>query len=656
MFGDCAHIASAYELSTVSDNLIIQLCNFTALLDSKKTRTLPPRKRLVRFGFDPKAHLAAACLFRLVSRHGAILRESWRHVVRCILSLNEMELLGNLVDGEPFEGRKKVAVKPKINNGQSSGLLSFIPGWWGGGSEPVEEEVDPEELEAESRAKQAISQCPIRAVIEGTGKLQSDSLVYLIKALIIDSSTGPNPGNMTAASEADASFCLELLTKIVLLNSERINFVWVLVADHFANIVQMAKSPSEFVEKAIVCLLLLCVTLAPRKEISVHVFHTLELFLKLEPAVATAMAESTIIAITRLLQSPEECIQTPSAWTVTLGIVERCANSAQAHQRGFHALSSLLRTDLSPPEGPALQVNAFRPYMRAVLAYVSVIDTRRSPKPSSAPQEILPQAENVPPVSVRAMNLLYGLYEGASSLPELRQDLKSREIHTTPLWRQYWTPVFLSLIRLCRDPRNEVRTHAMTLLQRALLSQQLELLTPEGLRVCFEDVMFPLFDTLLQPYPAAQSEASRLAVEETRVRGQQLLSKSLLQYLHQLTQLSDFHTSLWPRILSVLEQFMRADRIGLLSESIPEALKNILLVMLQMNFFHPSNTILGHDIWTVSWAMIDNFCPALKQDESFLSSLATFRKSLPWSLLTHRNSRSCRENPCSGSYGQPKCT
>merc|ERR1712137_690466 len=71
---------------------------------------------------------------------------------------------------------------------------------------------------------------------------------------------------------------------------------------------------------------------------------------------------------------------------------------------------------------------------------------------------------------------------------------------------------------------------------------------------------------------------------------------------------------------------MKADKIGLLRESIPETLKNIILVMLQMNVFHPSNTIQGKDIWSVSWMTIDGFCPSLKEDESFRASLNTFQR------------------------------
>lgn len=504
-------------------------------------------------------------------------------------------------------------------------------------------------------------------------------------------------------------FCLELLTKITLNNHARINFVWVLVSDHFASIVQMAKSPSEYVEKAIVCLLLLCVTLAPKKEFSSHIFNTFELFLNLESSVANAMSESIIIAVSRFLKSHNSIIPNANSWKIILALVERSANSTNSYERGFQTLLSLLDYNTSPSSSsssslddsnqnlnsysfllskspPILNENAFYPYLRAVLAFINLNfdpnktksssntqknnhqEEEQQPKPilsssgnnyllntttssslshnnnnnnmihspsrdSTKQQQSSTQQQQAiirthvmtnQPIPIQAMNILYQLFEYAAEI-SVPKDSKQKLIHVQKIWNQYWLPIFQTWISLCRHSRNDIRTHSMTLLQRALLSQHLFVLTPEGIRQCFEEVMFPLLTNLLQPFPDIKSEDSRVAVEETRVRAQQLLSKSLLQYLNQLTQLRDFHTNLWPKILCMIEAYMHADENGLLKEAIPEVLKNVLLVMLQMNVFHPSNTIRGQDIWTISWMTIDGFCPSLKEDESFRSSLNTFR-------------------------------
>jgi len=634
-FANCSSIACHFKLHAVFDNVIVHLCKFTTLTSKNKPQQYSP-KRITLFGTDNKAQLATTSMFKLVLRYGDHIREAWRNVVRCIIALHSMDLLDGLIDEDPFEGTKKTKKTAPKEGSSSTGLLSFIPSWWA--SEPVEEELNQSDVEAEKSAKQTVSNCSIKSLVESSCQLQSESLVYFIKALILDSAYPYTANRDPNFSEASAMFCLELLTKITLINHSRIKFVWMLVSDHFASIVQMAKTPSEYVEKAIVCLLLLCVTLAPKKEVSSNIFGTFELFLKLEPQVASAMSESIIIAVSRFIQTNYESITNTTSWNIILALVERSATSPLAYERGFQSLQYLLK--VNTPHIPILTEEAFNPYLKAVLAYVNITERKNNKlQYDQPPQPILTDTNQ--PIPLKAMNILYSLFENASqllgkstsnpshtqrTLQHSQESVSHPPIDQTQLWEFYWLPIFRSWIHLCRDPRNDIRTHAMTLLQRALLSQYLDVLTPIGIQNCFEEVMFPLLESLLQPFSNVRSETSRVAIEETQVRAQQLLAKSLLQYLNQLTQLPDFHINLWPRILCVIESYMKVDQIGLLKEAIPEVLKNILLVMLQMNVFHPSNSIDGVDIWNISWMTIDGFCPSLKEDESFRASLNTFQR------------------------------
>ena len=461
--------------------------------------------------------------------------------------------------------------------------------------------------------------------------MQSESLHYFIKALILDSQYKPGQNDF---NESNACFCLELLTEITLINHERIDFVWCLVSGHFIQIISTAKQISEYVEQAIICSLLLCVKLSSKREISSAIFNTLELFLKLEPSIANAMSESIIIAVTKLLQSIStyQFISTSDQWRIVMSLVERSAKYLNSCERGFLGLSNLIQTHTFPPFGPIFSPIAFHYYLQAVLAYVNVIETKNNSNQNAAnahkkgiqssPAVVNEQSIHVP-ISVKAMNILYALFEGVYGIPELQEEFKSNQVHKTEIWRFYWLPIFQACIYLCRDPRNEIRTHAMTLLQRALFSPKtgcLQILSPDGLHTYFDEVMFPLLNELLKPFNAT-SEASLANIEETRVRAITLLSKSLLQYLHQITLLSDFHSVLWPKILQAFELYMKADRNGLLKEAIPETLKNILLVMLQMNVFH-------QELWAASWSSIDSFCPSLKEDESFRASLSTIRMNI----------------------------
>jgi len=51
------------------------------------------------------------------------------------------------------------------------------------------------------------------------------------------------------------------------------------------------------------------------------------------------------------------------------------------------------------------------------------------------------------------------------------------------------------------------------------------------------------------------------------------------------------------------------------AEAIPEALKNILLVMTATGVLQPgAKTASGEDIWKLSWDAINAFCPSLKDE------------------------------------------
>ena len=93
-----------------------------------------------------------------------------------------MELLPNLIEEDPFEGKKKTDKKVKREKESSNTSLfsSFIPGWWA--SEPVEEEVNPLDVEAEDAAKKTIANCSIKSIIDSTWFVY---YYYYIKILFI---------------------------------------------------------------------------------------------------------------------------------------------------------------------------------------------------------------------------------------------------------------------------------------------------------------------------------------------------------------------------------------------------------------------------------------------------------------------------------------
>ncbi|XP_012936931.1 Golgi-specific brefeldin A-resistance guanine nucleotide exchange factor 1 [Aplysia californica] len=177
---------------------------------------------------------------------------------------------------------------------------------------------------------------------------------------------------------------------------------------------------------------------------------------------------------------------------------------------------------------------------------------------------------------------------------------------TSTLWGKCWCPLLQGIARLCCDARRQVRSQALTYLQRALLVHDLQTLSAVEWESCFNKVLFPLLTKLLENINVSDP----VGMEETRMRASTLLCKVFLQHLSPLLSLTTF-TALWLTILDFMEKYMCADRSDLLSEAIPESLKNMLLVMDTAGIFQTADGTESQ-LWRLTWDKIDTFLPKLR--------------------------------------------
>ncbi|XP_037525238.1 Golgi-specific brefeldin A-resistance guanine nucleotide exchange factor 1 isoform X1 [Rhipicephalus sanguineus] len=236
-------------------------------------------------------------------------------------------------------------------------------------------------------------------------------------------------------------------------------------------------------------------------------------------------------------------------------------------------------------------------------------------------------------VSLQLLDLMHTLHTRAASIlqpgdlvPELvlsstglpvSGDLSrlARGSQQPTLWNLCWCPLLQGIARLCCDTRRQIRTSALTYLQRALLVHDLQALSATEWEACFNKVLFPLLSKLMENV----SPDDPVGMEETRMRGATLLCKVFLQHLNPLLSLPTF-TALWLTILDFMDKYMHAEDSDLLSEAIPESLKNMLLVMDTAGVFQAAgeeleNSSTGYtQLWTVTWDRIDSFLPRLKEE------------------------------------------
>ncbi|CAH8609072.1 unnamed protein product [Heterobilharzia americana] len=211
------------------------------------------------------------------------------------------------------------------------------------------------------------------------------------------------------------------------------------------------------------------------------------------------------------------------------------------------------------------------------------------------------------------------------------------------VWIHCWRPLLQATARLCVDVRRDVRTDALTYLQKALLSPTLHPLSGKQWEDCFDKVLFPLLSGFLESIAIEEALAlnSRKANSITnntggnsnigygyhlhtvefadpRMRAIPLLTKVYLQHLRPLYELDTFN-SLWIRMLAYMESYMLASSsFDSLTDAVRESLKNVLLVMCTGT--HDINPILIKDappgsssgvLWELTEKHLSTFLPEL---------------------------------------------
>lgn len=190
----------------------------------------------------------------------------------------------------------------------------------------------------------------------------------------------------------------------------------------------------------------------------------------------------------------------------------------------------------------------------------------------SEDDELLQRYETI---SIQLLDLMHTLHTRTAQIFRWWAEEGGALPQCSALWALGWCPILQGIARLATDQRRQVRTSAVTCLQRALLMHDLQTLTGPEWEACFKQVLFPLLYDLLVEVPNQCIGADLL--EESRNRTAYIMSKVFLYHLTSLISLATF-SELWLEILEYIEKFMHVGS-DMLHEAMLECLKNMLLVM-----------------------------------------------------------------------------
>ncbi|MFS8017199.1 putative Sec7 domain, guanine nucleotide exchange factor, Sec7 domain superfamily [Helianthus anomalus] len=587
-FLNVAKIAGCYHRTDVLDGLLVSLSKFTRLLLPMSIEDC-----VLAFGSDTKARKATVAVFTIADAYGDYIHSGWRNILDCILSLRKLGLLPDRLardavedlesNSEPDSGRSPLVspVKPALPPvRKSSGLMGRFSEFLYYDTEKPAPQPSEEQVEARKRATETVNDCRIDSVFTESKFLQSESLLSLSRALILASHEDEN----------GAVFCLELLITITLNNRDRIMLLWQNVYEYIANIVQSAVMPSMLVEKAVFGLIRICRRLVPYKEdLTEDLLKSLQLILKLDARVADAYCEHITREIMRLVKANASQIKSHTGWRTITSLLSITARHPEASEPGFETLEFIML------EGAHLLLANFVLCVNAARQFSEsrVGDIARS---------------------LKSLDLMAG---SAVCLVKWSREAVEEERETAvQLYKdigEMWVRLVQGLRKVCVDPREEIRNHAVLMLQRCLTGLDGIRFEDDTWLQCFDSVIFPLQNDLFEIVEERSAKEYR-NMEGTLVLSLKLLSKAFLHSLPRISRVASF-SKVWAGVLSAMERYtkvkFRGKRSGKIHELVPELLKNNLLVMKSSGILSPSGS---DDIWEQTWLHVKTIAPSVQSE------------------------------------------
>jgi brefeldin A-resistance guanine nucleotide exchange factor 1 len=214
-------------------------------------------------------------------------------------------------------------------------------------------------------------------------------------------------------------------------------------------------------------------------------------------------------------------------------------------------------------------------------------------------------------IAIQLLDLMHTLHTRTAQIFRWWAEEGGAVPQCTALWSQGWCPLLQGIARISTDHRRQVRTSAITCLQRALLMHDLQTLTGPEWASCFRQVLFPLMTFLLNE--TQENNGTDLGlIEESRTRISTIMSKVFLHHLTPLMTLPGFN-ELWLEVIQYLEKFMKLGT-DMLYEAVLESLKNMLLVMYSVKAFHAPDGMTYSVLWELTWNRVGVFLPTLKEE------------------------------------------
>lgn len=586
-FYELGHLADHYLSSAHLESLIGSLVDCLAFYEITAN---PVGNQLPRYlARSEMFKLLVRCFFDQFRLHGGQMRGGcWGHFVSHLLLLVQASVVTLAtfeVARDACSPTSSTTVSPRSLPKSEIGLFSTLTQYLAA-SPSADALVDPE---THSSAMAFVKTCRLEEIMRDSRFLPEPSLLSLLEAMTVQI-TFIKP----AAWEVEALvFLIDLVVHTAWCNRDRISGFWDLLFRHFAELARDLSIPPILREHCILGVGRLALRLADRPEMQKEVVQFFQLLCYLPPDAFQQLADAALSLVLRIVELDPPVLHGTAIWPNYFTLLSLAARSNTGGPYAFALLTSIIRE-----EGVLFPLEFYSEYVDLLNGFIAMAGSTASSL--SASGEILPS-----PVDL-AIQALY-------KLVQLEQNVRKLDgVAVGTGWNEYVIPVHCALVQQCYHPVRQVRQQALSLIQRTLLATDYGSLACECLLEEFRTVLLPLLEELEKAHGRVP-RMSEQEMEEIQVRASSVLSRVLLSNLKTLFPLHDDGVApgvfeMWRVLVGQLVRLLEGPG-DLIRESVPETVKNMLLVMAASGVLLPGGTGATAELWRVTWEMLGPALP-----------------------------------------------
>ena len=516
------------------------------------------------------------------------------------------------------------------------------------------------EAGAMAAAVASVEACRMDEIVSDSKFLTGDALMYVIQAVILaagdamsaapaflgrgsnggsgsgqhqhhhhhNSNNAPSPvaaiavaaagiPGMTEGSDA-VELSIELLVALTLRNRDRVALMWPAMHEVFAAAITLGsggkgkgaeggpslslvngsnsnkneRDPTMVTQRGVLGLFRICQRLLPYKEDTAEILlDSLTLVLQMPPGSAWALSERIAREVLGLVRSSGQYIKDETQWHTVCSLIKMTSVKPESAPVALEALNVCCKDPVSSA--------CYQPLLETCMAFV---EKYKKTNPEVA-VKLLDMVEALLIwllTASKRTNSSTNIISGYNTTATINAPLIPEEVAVG-----YWLTSVNALARgLSRDTCQVLRDSAIVVLHRTLTASEGLDLPGELWVQTTKELLVPVVSDLA--HLAAQKGSSKTypGIDKSVRLAVAMLTKVLMQYGKAMSTDKDFY-ELWSLALQALQDCMAAKQHESIMESVPENVKNMLLVMAAGGVLTPEwveSGGEGRSLWEMTWS------------------------------------------------------